>query len=145
MLPILCGGLLLGMTTSLEKLVTGLGRLGMPAGMRYTIMVAMRYIATLGSELRQVLLAMRVRGVLPSWQDLFGRPGRTLRILLVPLLIRSFKVVDRMGAAAELRGLSRPGNRLELAEVEFDADDQIFLAANIAVVISLWGASSFAM
>lgn len=145
MLPIMCGGLLLGMTTSLEKLITGLGKLGMPAGMRYAIMVAMRYVAILGRELRHVVQAMRVRGVMPGWKDFFKKPLPALRILLVPLLIRSFKVADRMGAAAELRGLSAPGNSLSLAELELTADDLVFLSVNLAMVSFLWVISNSAM
>lgn len=142
MLPIMCGGLLLGMTTSLEKLVTALGRLGMPKGMRYAIMVTMRYVAMLTRELKHVVSAMKVRGVMPRWRDLVLHPVRVVRIVLIPLLVRSFKVADRMGAAAELRGLSAPDNRLELAELHFDETDTIFLLTNFVVVAMLWALSN---
>ncbi|HIQ38204.1 MAG TPA: energy-coupling factor transporter transmembrane protein EcfT [Desulfocapsa sulfexigens] len=138
MLPIMCIGLLLGMTTSIEKLITALGKLGMPAGMRYAVMVAMRYVAVVGREMHHVIQGMRVRGVMPGWKGLFKNPVYTARIILVPLLIRSFKVADRMGAAAELRGLSAPGNNLQLAELSMTADDWIFLSANLLMVVILW-------
>lgn len=51
MMPIMFGGLLFGMTTTLEKLVTGLGKLGIPVGMRYAVIVALRYVSMLGREL----------------------------------------------------------------------------------------------
>jgi len=145
MLPIMCGGLLLGMTTSLEKLIAALGRVGVPAGMRYAIMVAMRYVAMLGRELRHMVQAMRVRGVLPGWKDLCFHPVRTLRVMLIPMLIRSFKVADRMGAAAELRGLSAPANKLSLVELRFKNADWLFLAANLIMMTTLWLISSFVM
>jgi len=138
MLPIMCIGLLLGMTTSIEKLITALGKLGMPAGMRYAIMVAMRYVAVVGREMRHVIQAMKVRGVMPGWKEIFKHPVSTARIILVPLLIRSFKVSDRMGAAAELRGLSAPGNNLQLAKLTMTADDWTFLFANLLMVVILW-------
>jgi len=138
MLPIMCIGLLLGMTTSIEKLITALGKLGMPAGMRYAIMVAMRYVAVVGREMRHVIQAMKVRGVMPGWKKIFKHPVSTARIILVPLLIRSFKVSDRMGAAAELRGLSAPGNNLQLAKLTMTADDWTFLFANLLMVVILW-------
>jgi energy-coupling factor transport system permease protein len=145
MFPIMGVGLLLGMTTSLEKLITGLGQLGIPAGMRYAIMVTMRYIAMLGNELRHVYLSMRVRGVFPGFGDLFRHPLQTLRNLLLPLLIRSFKIADRMGAAAELRGLSAPDNHLSLARLRWRAADFIFFSVNLLLVLSLWGVSNSVM
>lgn len=138
MMPIMCIGLLLGLTTSLEKLITALGKLGMPSGMRYAIMVAMRYVAVAGREMRHVIQAMRVRGVMPNWKDFFRKPVYATRIILVPMLIRSFKVADRMGAAAELRGLSAPGNKLLLAKLSMTTSDWIFLTVNLLLVFTLW-------
>lgn len=143
MLPIMCGGLLLGLTTTLEKLITSLGKVGIPAGMRYAVMVAMRYVAMLGRELRHLVQSMRVRGVLPGWKDLFIHPLQTLRIMLVPMLIRSFKVADRMGAAAELRGLSATDNKFSLAELRLTIKDWLFFSANIILMTTLWLISSF--
>ena len=145
MLPIMCGGLLLGMTTSLEKLISGLGKLGVPKGMRYAIMVAMRYVAMLGREMQHLVQAMRVRGVMPEWKDYFRHPVATVRVMLVPLLIRSFKVADRMGAAAELRGLSAPDNKLSLVELHLTDEDWIFFAVNLGLVSFLWGISNSVM
>jgi energy-coupling factor transport system permease protein len=145
MLPIMCIGLLLGMTTSIEKLVTALGKLGMPTGMRYAVMVAMRYVAMLGREMRHVVQAMKVRGVMVGWKDPFTHPVSTMRIILIPLLIRSFKVADRMGAAAELRGLSAPDNELQLAELSMKSEDWIFLVTNLALVGGLWLISNSVM
>ncbi len=145
MLPIMCIGLLLGLTTSIEKLITALGRLGMPTGIRYAIMVAMRYVAMVGREMRHVVQAMKVRGVMVSWKDFFKHPVSTVRIILVPLLIRSFKVADRMGAAAELRGLSAPDNDLQLAELSMTNDDWIFLSSNLVLVGTLWIISNSGM
>lgn len=138
MLPIMCIGLLLGMTTSIEKLVTALGTLGMPTGIRYAIMVAMRYVSMVGREIRHVVQAMKVRGVMVGWKDLFRHPAKVVRVILIPLLIRSFKIADRMGAAAELRGLSAPDNKLCLAELSMTKVDWVFLIANIVMVGALW-------
>ena len=138
MLPIMCGGLLLGMSTTLEKIIAGLAKLGVPAGARYAIMVAMRYIAMLGREQRHLLQAMRARRVLPGWKNLSCHPLAAMRTVLVPMLIRSFKVADRMGAAAELRGLSSPDNNLALTPLRINGEDIIFLSANLVLVLGLW-------
>jgi energy-coupling factor transport system permease protein len=138
MLPIMSGGLLLGMTTSLEKLIAGLARLGVPPGMRYTIMVAMRYVAMLGRELHHLASAMRVRGVMPGWKNFILQPLSSMRLILVPMLIRSFRVADRMGAAAELRGLSAPNNRIVLVPLRLGSEDCIFLTGNLLLILVLW-------
>jgi energy-coupling factor transporter transmembrane protein EcfT len=56
---------------------------------------------------------------------------------LIPMLIRSFKVADRMGAAAELRGLSAPANKLSLAELRLKNEDWLFLTANLTLMTTL--------
>ncbi len=145
MLPIMCGGLLLGMTTPIERLTAALARLGMPAGMRYAIMVAMRYASMLGQEAGHALLAMRVRGVMPGMKDIFRNPLSTLYRLFVPILIRAFRVADRMAAAAEMRGLSGPGNNLILGELHMMGRDWGFLSLNLALIAVLWGISAWKM
>lgn len=144
MFPIMCGGLLLGMTTTTERLVTALGRLGVPAGMRYAVMVTIRYASMLGREIRHAILGMRVRGVMPGARDLLARPQAAFYRLFVPLLIRSFRVADRMGAAAEMLGLTAPANNLTLAGLRLGPSDLVFLGANIALMVVLWGISVFA-
>lgn len=145
MLPIMCVGLLLGFTTSMEKLITALGKLRIPSGIRYATMVAMRYLSMVGREMRHIVQAMKVRGVITGWKDFVRHPLKMTRIALIPMLIRSFTVADRMGAAAELRGLSAPGNRLQLAELSMTKIDWIFLVANITAVGALWIISHSAM
>lgn len=81
---------------------------------------------------------MKVRGVMPGLKDFLRKPLNTLRILSVPLVIRSFKVADRMGAAAELRGLSSPENTLSLAELHMTGIDLAFLSVNFLLVFFLW-------
>jgi len=141
MLPIMASGLLLGMSTSLEKLLAALAWMRLPAAFCYTVMVAIRYAGMLGREVRQLHLGMRIREVLPSWQDLARRPGQSLCIMLLPLLVRSFKVADRLGASAELRGLSRRHSGQEV-ELRMTPRDWIFAVSNAVIMVILWFAST---
>lgn len=138
MLPIMCWGLLLGMTTPLERLVTALAKFRMPTGARYAIMVALRYASVLEQETRHLINGIRVRGLVPRFSDLFSRPTYTLHLIIVPLLIRSFKILDRMAAAAELRGLSAPGDNLCFAPLQITSLDIAFFFFNLGVIATLW-------
>jgi cobalt/nickel transport system permease protein len=92
--------LTLAATTSMRRLLAGLGRLGVPAVLVSTLHFMIRYLHVLADELARMVLARRSRT--------FRRSGRLdwglLTGLIGMLLIRSFERGERVHAAMLARG-----------------------------------------
>ena len=92
--------LILAATTPTRRLLSGLGRLGVPAVLVSTLHFMIRYLHVLGDELGRMALARRSRT--------FRRSGRLdwglLTGLIGMLLIRSFERGERVHAAMLARG-----------------------------------------
>ena len=92
--------LTLSATTPMRRLLSGLGRLGVPAVLVSTLHFMIRYLHVLADELARMVLARRSRT--------FRRSGRLdwglLTGLIGMLLIRSFERGERVHAAMLARG-----------------------------------------
>jgi cobalt/nickel transport system permease protein len=92
--------LVLAATTPMRRLLSGLGRLGVPAVLVSTLHFMIRYLHVLADELARMTLARRSRT--------FRRSGRLdwglLTGLIGMLLIRSFERGERVHAAMLARG-----------------------------------------
>ena len=146
LLPITFWGLWLGFTTSTERLLMALYSFRVPAGLCYGALVTLRYVVLLQNEIRHLFWGMRARNILPvrgifkTMGFLLRHPKEMVRYFTVPLIIRSFRVADRMAAVAELRGLSqrRPVDQKEPVSLKEIA----FAGGNVLGVIILWILSS---
>ena len=141
-LPLTFWGLWLGLTTSTERLLMALYSFRIPAGLCYGALVTLRYVVLLQKEIRYLFLGMRARSILPvrgflkTIKYLLKHPKDTVRYFTVPLIIRSFRVADRMAAVAELRGLSQRSPAIQKEPISFK--EIAFIGGNILGVMLLW-------
>ena len=96
-------GVALAISTPPEKLLLGLQRLGIPSGLCFLTVTALRFIPTVGSEALWVREARRHRGR-PIWRR---RPYAWLQIelgLMRPILARALRRSRALAASMDVRG-----------------------------------------
>ena len=136
--PIMYCGMILGFTTSLDRMMAALEKMRLPKPVRYGILVALRYLVMLESEAGMLFQGLKVRGLKPGWRDYFFRPMKVLRLVVIPMLIRSFKVTDQMAAAAELKGISAPTKPRKVQPLLFRTGDTFFVSFNLCLMVAAW-------
>ena len=99
----------LAMGSSVPSLLAALSRPWLPGLVKLPLMVALRFVPTIASDLAQLRDAVIIRfqgrrGVL-FW---LWRPFLFFRVFLQPLVVRLIRSADDLALAAELKGL-RPG------------------------------------
>ena len=136
--PIMYCGMILGFTTSLDRMMAAFEKMRIPKPVRYGILVALRYLVMLESEAGMLFQGLKVRGLMPGWRDYFIRPMKVLRLVVIPMLIRSFRVADQMAAAAELKGVSAPTKPQKAHPLIFRAADFGFVSLNLCLMVAAW-------
>ncbi|WP_240377857.1 energy-coupling factor transporter transmembrane component T family protein [Bacillus piscicola] len=120
------------LTDALERILTPLKRLGVPAHEIALMMsIAIRFIPTLLQETEKIIKAQTARGA-----D-FGKGSLTARAqafvsLLVPLFVRAFKRAEDLAIAMEARGYDGGRGRTKFRQLTWQAKDS---AACIVIVI----------
>ncbi|QPK80904.1 energy-coupling factor transporter transmembrane protein EcfT [Schaalia sp. ZJ405] len=99
------------MTTSTGELSAALDRLRVPRVIVIPLTVMLRFIPLVVAELRAIVDAMRVRGVIPSGGSLMRHPVKAAEYAVMPLIAAMMRMTDDLSASALLRGLGRPVNR----------------------------------
>jgi energy-coupling factor transport system permease protein len=103
MLALLTAGLTVVWTTPAHEILLGLRRLRLPYRAAFMLTTALRFIPTIGSEARSVLIAMRARG----YQMRPAKPWRYLRALavgLTPILHRNMRRAAMLADSVESKG-----------------------------------------
>lgn len=134
---VMCSGLLLALTTSPSHLSKALEKLRVPRSVTFTLTLTIRFIPVFVKEAREVLDALKVRGVEAGLKGFIKNPGTLLRSLTVPMIIRMAKVADDLASALESRGFGSPARRTSLHEARFRGSDAAFLAATTVPLILL--------
>jgi len=101
----------------LDQLVLGLRWFGLPFSLCLVVVIAFRYIPSLGATWRNVLDAHRLRSGAPA-----RRSRRRLREEYLPVLtsvlIQAVKGIPALAMALESRGFGRSGRRTSYAELK---------------------------
>lgn len=130
----------LDMTDAIERLLTPLARLGVPAHeFAFVIGVALRFLPEFAQELQDIRVAQVSRGARFSTSPVKGGIS-ALSSLLIPLFASVFRHADTLSAAMESRCYHGAQGRTSLHSLRFrpiDAYAAIALLALLAVVIVL--------
>jgi energy-coupling factor transporter transmembrane protein EcfT len=121
-----------------EKLLRPLARLGLTVGdCGLFLGLVVRFVALLGREAEQIMIAQRVRGIRPGqgW-----RQGNLwLKCTLIPIFLATLREAAAVAVALEARGY-RPGQpRSGMEDLRFKASDWVI------TLISLAGTGYFAV
>lgn len=126
-------------STSPTELTAGLRRMRVPSMVIIPFAVMLRFLPTVGTELKSIVDAMRLRGVTPTPGKMLLHPIRTAEYVMVPLLASSTRLADDLSASALVRGLgtvSRPTSITKMGFTWFDLLMLALLALMIAAQLS---------
>lgn len=119
-------GLLL-FTTSPDRLVQGLLRLGLPYTAGLTVWLALRYLGTLAALYTTIAEAQQARGWPPDGTGPIARV-RALLPTLVALIVASLRLSDGLALGLAARGMAAPYPRTTLYPLRMRPADWLALA-----------------
>ena len=139
LIEILLAAFLLMLTTSNEQMLAGLGRLGMPYPMVFSLSLTSRLLPSLLATAGHVVEAQRLRGLRFDEGGLVRRARRYIP-LLVPILACSLRTVHQMSWALEAKGFGVDGGRrVPFLELRMRGRDWAVLVLSVAVLAgALW-------
>ena len=127
------------LSTPPAQLTRSLNQLKFPRLMTLGMLVTVRFIPILYSEIWQIRDAMRSRGLDTRWYSpAWYRPGNLYRAFLVPLVMRAVSISDTLSLSVETRGFD-PENRdaTVYRPVLFTARDAAFIALTVLAAAGL--------
>lgn len=120
-------------STSPCDLTRCLAKLKCPRVITLGMLVTLRFIPILASEIKQIWEAMRVRGANVSWY----RPSTIYRAFIIPLVMRIIGISDTLSLSLETRAFTLDDSVSSVYKViKIKARDFIFLFCIIALCIA---------
>jgi energy-coupling factor transport system permease protein len=137
----LATGLLFLATTRVEEVAYGLGRLGVPYAVGFTLTLSFRLVPLFFEAAHTIVQAQRCRGLRMDEGGVVVRLRRFTPVI-VPVFIGALRRADRMAMALELRGFNSGRPRTTYLRATVGARDVVALAVAGAVAATylwLWG------
>lgn len=128
-------------TTGASELAAALRTLRVPQVIVIPFSVMLRFVPTVGTEVRAISDAMRLRGVFPGTMGLLLHPARTAQYLMVPLPASTTRLADDLAASPLIRGLGATPRPTSIVRLGLHGDDVVALlgvAALVALHLSGW-------
>lgn len=112
----------------LTRCLTGLG---CPRVLTLGMLVTLRFIPILATEMKQIWEAMKVRGAQVSWY----RPSCIYRAFLIPLVMRIINISDTLSLSLETRAFTLDGTGSVYREVKIKPRDFVFAGCTASLCI----------
>ena len=128
-------------TTPTTALIAAMEKLAMPRQIIIPLAVALRFVPTIREEFGYLRDSMKIRNINTSFRGFMFQPAKSIEYLLVPLLIRSYKIADELAASAMVRGLDSPRVKTVLYETRLRTGDFLTMALFVLAVAGtfIWG------
>ena len=134
-------GAYIAQTTSTTALIAAMNKLAMPKQLIIPLAVAFRFAPTIREEFGYLRDSMKIRNINTSLTGFILHPVKNIEYLLIPLLIRSYKIADELAASAMVRGIDSPRVKTVLNETKLKTGDFLVMALFIISVAGMfiWG------
>ncbi|MFH1060096.1 MAG: energy-coupling factor transporter transmembrane component T [Pseudomonadota bacterium] len=138
--PFLRVAVLLGLTLSVAlgarptDLLAALKGLRLPLFIHLPLVVMIRLVPSLISDLRQIADSLRLKGVRLNPLSLIVSPLLTTRLVFAPLVFRVLRSAEELAVAAELKGLGRAGRLTAWRGPRFRWRDALLLGLSLLIL-----------
>ena len=134
---IACAGLSLAFTTTTNVLFRGMEELKIPRPLILMLVLTYRFIRVLTGISKDVVDALKVRGVQLTISNFLKQPNLFSRGIVIPLIISIVKFSRDTIAALEARAYGNPVRRTSFREIKFHVIDILFICIFLGFSISL--------
>jgi len=127
---------LFSQTTTVEEMLFGLNRIGLPYQIGLMLSISLRFIPTLTKEVEQIQQAQKSRGASTKRNKKGGKRAVVQGIipLFVPMIVSSMRRSDTMAMSMTSRGYGFSNKRTQLFDIKFRFAQLLFCLADICVV-----------
>ena len=114
------------------RLIRNMNQIHCPRMLTLGMLIAVRFVPVVGSEVRQIREAMKTRGVRASLLNF----SCFYRALLIPLIMRLINISDTLSLSLETRGFELENTPVTIYEpVNFTVRDGVYLVGMLALII----------
>ncbi len=128
MLPVVAYVLLLMKSTSVEDISTVLNKFRTPQFLAIPILVAIRFIPTIGEEYKYIRNAMVFRGIAIGPKNILRHPLKTMEYIYVPLLFSLVRIGEELTMSSLTRGLGLYKKHTVIREMRLKFFDYMVIA-----------------
>ena len=116
------------------EVTAALRAIRLPKSFVTIITVVLRFIPLTGSELKAIIAALKLRGLVTGVGSLFLHPFRTAEYVMVPLLASLTRVIDDLAASGVIRGLGTETKPTSIVKLGFRWTDAVTIVALGALI-----------
>lgn len=118
-----------------SALLAALRSLWVPNNLAIGVLLALRFLGEMPARLREIRLAMRVRGLRPS----LWHPIRAFELYFVPLTYKCLHVSESLVSSIIAKGIEREEPRSSYHDIAFHWQDTLALGAGLAILgVAIW-------
>lgn len=125
-------------TTKVSELIAAMYSLKIPRSITITFAMVLRFFPTFGEEIHSIYDAMKLRGIMLSWKNVFTRPLLLLEAIVVPVVMRSASIAEELSASAVTRGIDNPTKRTSFVQLKIHPKDIVVLLVFVAAFLVLF-------
>lgn len=135
--------LAIGLNFSVQGFVGTMKSVRLPRFLFLPLLVFCRFVPEFVDVVRQLRDAVRMRGFAVGFGSAILHPFQTIRLTVVPLVVRTLRMADNLSMAAEMKRVGYAKKPTQLRTLRFRKVDFIMLAATavLSAGLCIWEAN----
>jgi energy-coupling factor transport system permease protein len=121
--------------TQIGEWVTSLQKLKIPFRVILPLVIVFRYFPTLFHNTRDILKALKFRGLITHNVQLIVHPIRSVEYLLVPILMSTDEIIAELSAVVFIRGMGNQVPHTSIYPNQFRWRDGITIGSSLLLII----------
>ncbi len=125
--------MVIAFSTTMDSLINSLKYLRLPSFIYFPLIVIIRFIPSFINDVKHIRESLKVRNISINFLTIIIHPFLSVRLLIVPAVIRALRSSDELSIAADIKGILESADTGRYAAVKPKRED--FVVGVTAVLI----------
>ena len=125
--------MVIAFSTTIDSLINSLKFLRLPSFIYFPLIVIIRFIPSFVNDVKYIRESLKVRNINVNFISIIFHPVLSVRLLIVPAVIRALRSSDELSIAADIKGIMESSGTGKYAQIRPGKEDLLILVSAVLV------------
>ena len=125
--------MVIAFSTTMDSLINSLKFLRLPSFVYFPLIVIIRFIPSFINDVKYIRESLKVRNISVNFISIIFNPILSVRLLVVPAVIRALRSSDELSVAADIKGIMESSDTGKYAQVRPGKEDLLIVVSALIV------------
>ena len=128
--------MVIAFSTTMDSLINSLKFLRLPSFIYFPLIVIIRFIPSFINDVKYIRESLKVRNISVNFLSIIIHPAVSVRLLIVPAVVRALRSSDELAIAADIKGIIDSSDTGKYASVKPGREDILLAVSSVLILVA---------